>query len=142
MPNPYAIDLRERAVVAYESGEGSYATVAKHFSIGQRSVERWVARSRDTGSVAPLDRGGGWHSPVDLEMMHVVVREKPDRTTEELTRAYNRRVARLQRVHRSSLLRALRRTGYVFKKHVRGPQNRIGQMSKPSGARIAGGRRK
>lgn len=141
MPNAYAIDLRERAVATYESGAGSYASVADQFSISQRSLERWVARSRDTGSVAPWRRGGGWQSPVALDVMHAVVREKPDRTTEELTRAYNRRVRKAQRVHRSSLLRALRRTGYVFKKNVRGPQNRIAPTSKPNGAPIGDGRR-
>lgn len=122
MPNPYPIELRTRAVEAYECGEGSYAAVATRFSLSSRTLVRWVAREREVGSVAPFKKGGGWQSPVDLATMHGVVDEKPDGTTEELTRAYNRRVRKAQRVHRSSFLRALRRCGYVFKKNVRGPK--------------------
>jgi len=141
MPNPYPIELRERAVAAYEAGEGSYERVAQRFSVCSRSLVRWVARARDIGSVAPLKKGGGWQSPVELEAMHAVVRDKPDGTVEELTRAYNRRVRPLHRVHRSSFLRALRRSGYVFKKNVRGLWRASDPTSKPSGSPTWFGRR-
>ena len=104
--------LRERAVTAYETTGRSYA---RDFSIGQRTLERWVTRARETGSPAARERGGGQYSPVAIDVMLGVVTEKPDGTTEELTRLYNGRVGRAQRVHRSSLLRALRRLEYVFK---------------------------
>lgn len=116
MPNPYGLDLRQRAVTAYEAGEGSYGTIADRFSVHRRTLERWVERARRTGSAAAFDKGGGWYSPVDFDVMHAVVREQSDRTTEDLTRVYNRRVPKARRVHRSSFLRALRRAGYVFKK--------------------------
>ena len=38
-------------------------------------------------------KGGGWYSPVDIPLLHTLVGGRPDQTTEELTRAYNRRVA-------------------------------------------------
>lgn len=142
MPNPYPIELRTRAVTAYEAGEGSYERVAQRFSLCSRSLVRWVARARDIGSVAPAKKRGGWQSPVDLTVMHAVVKEKPDGTTEELTRAYNRQVGKAHRVHRSSLLRALRRCGYVFKKNVRGPQKPTAMTSAPSGSRTSSGRRR
>jgi transposase len=132
MPNAYPIELRTRAVATYEAGAGSYDSVARRFAISGRTLVRWVARDRELGSVAPFQRAGGWQSPIDLQVMQAVVGEKPDRTTEELTRVYNRRVPRPQRVHRSSLLRALRRCGYVFKKNVRGPQKPTGPTSTPS----------
>ena len=122
MPNAFPIELRDRAVAAYVAGGPSYAAVANQFSVSARTLLRWVTRMRETGSAAALRRGGGWHSPVDLAVMHAVVREKPDGTTEELTRLYNGRVGRPGRVHRSSFLRALRRSGYVFKKNARGPR--------------------
>jgi len=133
MPNPYPLALRERAVTAYETRGDSYAAVAEEFAIAQRTLERWVSRARETGSPAPQEKGGGWSSPVLLEVMHAVVAEKPDATVRELTRLYNARVPRAHRVSRSSLLRALRRTGYVFKKNARGPRKPIGPMSGPSG---------
>lgn len=54
MPNPYGLDLRERAVAAYEAGEGSYADIADRFSVAKRTLERWVERGRRTGSVAAI----------------------------------------------------------------------------------------
>jgi transposase len=87
----------------------------------------------------PAPKGGGWYSPVDIGLLHRLVRERPDQTTEEVRRAYNRRVAPEVRVHRSSILRALQRTGFVFKKNDRGQRNWIGPRSKPSGALFDGG---
>jgi len=139
MPNPYSMELRERAVAAYETGEGSYAVVAQRFSLSSRTLVRWVARGRDLGSIAPFDKAGGWRSPVDLEVLHAVVRDKADGTTEELTRAYNGRVPAAHRVHRSSFLRALRRCGYVFKKNARGPQKPTARTSARSAGRFSGG---
>lgn len=142
MPNPYPIELRERAVRTYEAGEGAYTEVATRFAVSPWTLLRWVQRWRETGAVAPLDKGGGWISPVDGEVMHAVVRDTPDATTEELTRAYNARVARPRRVHRSSFLRALGRAGYVFKKNVRGPQNRIARTSTRNARPSASGPRR
>jgi transposase len=139
MPNPYPTALRERAVRAYENSTDTYAEVATRFEIGLNTLLRWVQRARSTGEVAPFDKGGGWRSPVNLAVLHRLVAERPDRTTDELTRAYNRDVAPGARVHRSSVLRALRRTGYVFKKNDRDRRNRIERRFRPSDAPSSGG---
>jgi transposase len=138
MPNPYPVALRERAVRAYETGTETYAQVAARFAIGLNTLLRWVQRARRTGDVAPLDKGGGWRSPVDLVVLHRLIAARPDSTTEELTRAYNRE-APAARVHRSSVLRALRRSGYVFKKNAGDQRSRIVPASKPSAKRSAPG---
>ena len=124
MPNPYPTALRERAVRAYEGGAETYAEVAARFSIHLNTLVRGVQRQRERQTVMPAPRGGGWYSPVDIALLHALIREKPDRTTEELTRAYNQCAAPEAQVHRSSVLRALQRTGYVFKKNGRGPQSK------------------
>jgi transposase len=139
MANPYPVALRERAVRTYEDGVASYAEVADQFEIGAATLKRWVARIRETGSVTPLAKGGGWQSPVDLPTLHALVQQRPDTTTNELTRAYNRRVDRAARVHRSSILRALRRSGYVFKKNGPARRSSIVPMSKPNAAPSDGG---
>ena len=77
MPNPYPIDLRERAVRAYEAGDGMYAAVADRFSVNLWTLWRWVQRRRATGTVAACDKRGGWSSPVVLEVMHAIVRDTP-----------------------------------------------------------------
>lgn len=139
MANPYPLALRERAVRTYEDGVGTYAEVADELGLGVATLERWVRRARDTGSVAPLAKGGGWRSPVDLPVLHALVGERPDTTTDELTRAYNRRVARTARVHRSSVLRALQRSGYVFKKKGPGQPNSIVPASRLNDGPFAAG---
>lgn len=132
MPNPYPKELRERAVRAYESRTDTYKDVAARFAIGPATLMRWVQRQRDTGAVDPLVKGGGWASPVDWTVLKRLIDERPDQTTDELTRAYNR-VAPQDRVHRSSIWRARRRGGYVVKKNARGPRNKTARPSKLSG---------
>ena len=80
MPKPYDVAFRGRAVAAYEAGEGGYFALADLFGIGYRTLERWVAQYRATDSVAPRPRGGGWRCPIDLIVLHAVVRERPDGT--------------------------------------------------------------
>lgn len=139
MPNPYPIELRERAVRAYEIGDDAHTAVAERFGLNPWTLLRWIVRHRETGTVAPLAKGGGRASPVDVDVLETVVDETPDGTTDELTREYNRRVNRSRRVHRSSVLRALHRCGYVFKKNVRGPQSKSGPTSKRGARRSASG---
>jgi transposase len=117
MPAPHPIELRERVVRAYESGGESYENVAKQFDVAVRALQRWVKRFRSTGTCAPSPRGGGNFSQVDVELLEKLLVEGRDRTTHELTVHYNRLVPRRERVHRSSIHRALHRAGYVFKKN-------------------------
>jgi len=120
MPNPYPSELRERAVRAYEAGEGSYEAVAARFSISLSSLLRWVMRARTTGETTAWPKRGGWQSPVQIAVLRGVIAERADATCEEIRRAYNRRVTRGARVSRSSIVRAVRRAGYVLKKNARG----------------------
>jgi transposase len=140
MPNPYSIELRDRAVRTYETTDAGYTVVAKQFGVDRATLIRWVQRARRTGSAAAHPKRGGWTSPVDVALLERLIQGRPDMTTEELTRAYNREAARPRRVHRSSVLRALHRRQFVFKKNARDRRNKIVPMSTPSGARSSGGR--
>ena len=132
MPNPYPTELRERAVRAYESGSETYVAVAERFAVGEATLQRWVQRQRATGALDPLARGGGWTSPVNVPLLLAAVHERPDRTTSELTQAYNCRAAPAARVHRSSISRALQRLGYVCKENDPARRSTIGRASKPN----------
>jgi transposase len=135
MPNAHPIGLRERAVRAYQAGQGSYDVIGARFAIAPRTLQDWVARFRATGSVAPIPKGGGNPSPIDVKVLEGVLRERPDAVVDEIRTAYNDRVRRQARLHRSSILRALHRLGYVFKKNVQPPQSRIAPTSKRSEGR-------
>lgn len=89
-------------------------------NVDHRTLERWVARRRDTGSVAPAPKGGGWTCPIDRAVLRAVVGDAPDATVSALCAAYNRRVPRAQRTTRASFHGAMRREGFVLKKHARG----------------------
>jgi len=117
MPAPYDMAFRGRAVAAYEAGEGGYHELAALFRVGYRTLQRWVAQYRATDSVAPQPRGGGWRSPIAIIVLHAVVRERPDGTSEELCREYNRRVGRAASTSPASFRRAITREGYVLKKN-------------------------
>jgi hypothetical protein len=79
----------------------------RRVGISLATLVRWVSRARETGTLTPQAKAGEWRSPIDMALLHRLVHEKPDRTTDELTRAYNRAASPAARVYRSSILRAL-----------------------------------
>jgi transposase len=130
MAGPHALELRERAVRAYEAGEGALTTIAARFDIPRSALQEWVKLKRLTGEVAPRERGGGNPSNVNVSILEEVVGARPDGTTHEVAAEYNRRMKRSERVHRSSVYRALVRAGYVYKKNGYVRENRIDPTSK------------
>ena len=114
------VEFRERAVAAYTAGEGGYHDLARVFDIGYRTLQRWVAPERATGSVAPQPDAGGWRCPIDMTVLEAVVRGAPDATIAELCRTDHRRVPRAARTPRTSFGRAMRRADFVLNKNARG----------------------
>jgi transposase len=128
MAEAYPVALRTRVVDAYESGEGSYATVARRFALGSATVKRWVAQHRRDGHVNPKPKAGGTPSPVCGATVEDLVATLGDPTAGELTAAYNRG-RRGTRVHVSSMKRALHRHDYVVKKNAAGHKKWIARTS-------------
>ena len=54
-----SLDLRTRAVDAYQRREGSLDAIAARFAIGRASLIRWRALRRDTGALDPRPTAGG-----------------------------------------------------------------------------------
>ena len=130
MAEPYPIELRTRVVTAYEAGDGSYAMLAQQFAVGTATIKRWVRQQRDQGHVHPKPKAGGARSPVGGgELAHLIV-VLADPTAGELTAAYNRTRRGRQRVHVSSIKRALHRHDYVVKKNGVGRRKWTGPMSR------------
>jgi transposase len=129
MAEPYPIELRTRVVTAYEHDEGSYAMLAAQFAVGTATVKRWVRQHRREGHVHPKAKAGGTPSPVhgrDLDTLIIVL---ADPTAGELAAAYNRTRRGRQRVHVSSIKRALHRQDYVVKKNAAGRRKWTGPTS-------------
>lgn len=139
MAKPYSQELRERVKLAVESGQ-TQSEVAARFGIGTATVERYMARWRKTGSLAP-DKFGGHkkhrlaaHSDTVLKL----VREGPDQTLAKLG-------GELEKVNivvsRSALDRFLKASGLSYKKNaVRGGAQAQGRgRGQSRGARSAQG---
>jgi transposase len=137
MADIYDRVFRERAVTLYEQGDAGVHPVSDRLGIGYRTLQRWVAQLRRTGSLAPRPRGGGWTSRIDLALLTRVIDEVPDSTAAELCAAYNERVARTGRTSVSGIQRALKRLGFVFKKNARGRWKLTGRTSSRSATRSA-----
>ena len=133
------VELRERVVAAHAAGKGGVHTLADLFGIGYRTIQRWLARQRATGSVAPAPGSGGWRSPIDTVVLTALIREAPDATAAELCCEYNRRVGASQRTSVWGIGRARRRLGFVCKKNAHGQVKWIGPMSRRSGKRSSAG---
>ncbi len=129
MAEPYPVELRERVVRTYESGDGSYAEVGELFNVGEASVKRWVSRQRLFGSVAARPKAGGTPSPISAVEIEAIVVRLGDPTALEITCEFNRNRRGRARVHVSSVKRALHRFGYVVKKNAAGRWRVSGRTS-------------
>jgi transposase-like protein len=58
MPRPYSTDRRERALAAYEAGEGSQAMVARRYRVGERTLSGRLKAARE-GRRSPKPRARG-----------------------------------------------------------------------------------
>lgn len=135
MANAYSVELRERAVRAYRRGDGRLEDVAATFDVDPRTLQRWMAHERVTGSLVPKPKAGGWRCPITLPLLHAVIAEAPDATIAELCWEYNRRAAADAQTTVTSFGRAMRREGYVLKKNGRGRARSTARTSRRSGRR-------
>lgn len=53
MPAAYSVDLRKRAVSAYEKGEGTQPEIAQKYSISLSTLQKWLALKDETGAIVP-----------------------------------------------------------------------------------------
>jgi len=118
MAEPYPVELRERVVAAYESGIGSYATVAGLYGVGEATVKRWSWQYRREGDLTPRKKRGGNRSDICIEELEAIVASLGDANAGEITAEYNRWRRGKARRHVSSIKRALYRAGYVVKKNA------------------------
>lgn len=135
MAEAYPLELRARVVAAYEAGDGSYATVAVAFALGEATVKRWVWLGRKKGNLLPAAKGGGNTSSIAEADIEKMLRRMGDATAGELTFEFNRDRRGAERVHVSSMKRALQRCGYVVKKNAAGRWSLSAPSTSRSGRR-------
>jgi transposase len=91
MCSQLSLDLRQRAVDAYLTGDDTLDEVAARFAIGRASLVRWLRRHRQTGSVAAAVWKRGPKSRVGIAeelALRQAVEQQPDATLRELRDAF------------------------------------------------------
>ncbi len=115
----WSLDLRVRAVEAYNNGEGTLSEVAEQFNIGRRTLSLLLRLERETGTVEPSKNRGRPARRVDdagRDRIRLLVQGRPDATLDELTDAYNESSTPEDRISRQTMGREVRRLGLTRKK--------------------------
>jgi transposase len=119
MGAPYAQDLRDRVLAAYDRGMMTLE-IATLFKVSPAWSRRVKQRRREHGETSPRAMGGARVVKINLDRLRQLVVEQPDATTRELH----------QRLgcdcHESAVGMALNRLGLTFKKRRSLQASRIG----------------
>ena len=109
-----SLDLRRRIVEAYKNQEGSVRGLARRFKVGPRTVSRYLALERETGSLHPRKpKRLGARPKVDQAVLRELWAADPDATEQELADRLEERTG--VRVHRATIGRTLKRMGLTRK---------------------------
>lgn len=125
MAAPLSLDLRERIAAAVVAAEESHPLIAERFGVSVTTVERISRKQREGKSLEPRKHPG--RGPA-LEEKHFAwiraeVQRDPYISTYEVAGRFNKRFPK-NRVHRSTILRAMHHLGYSFKKNSARPAAR------------------
>lgn len=121
-----SMDLRERIVVAYRKGEGSYKVLAARFAVSRAVVGKLVRQQREQGTLEPQVHLRGRKPAIRgkmLERLRQHLSEHPDATLEERIEALG-----LDCVV-NTMWNTLRRLGWRYKKSHREPLSKIARTS-------------
>jgi transposase len=69
---PYALDLREKILRAYDEHRGSQRALAARFGVSRACIETLVQRRRSTGQMASRPHAGGRQPSGDPAALAVV----------------------------------------------------------------------
>ena len=135
--SPLSMDLRVRAVDAYENGEGTLQEIADRFCIGRTTLCDLLRLYRYAGTLEPSKTRGHKPKSVDdagRERIRELVAAQPDATIPELTDAYNAEAALT--ISEATMGREIRAMKLTRKKRRSGPSSATRPTSK-SGAKTS-----
>jgi transposase len=125
-----SLDLRQRIADAYAAKKGSIRGLADRFAVSKTTVEKILARVRETGAAAPRPHGGGPTPRLDAAhraTLRALVASRPDATLDELIAALAAAIG--VRVSNPTMSRVLRALGLPRKKSRRTRPSSTGPMS-------------
>jgi len=113
----YHIELRTKAIQAYEEGEGSQEEIASLLQISLSTFKRWLAMSRKGQPLQPMMENCGRPKKIDNAgeaIIQSLVKNNPSITLSELSAAYYKKNKII--VGRSVLSRTLQKLNLRYKK--------------------------
>jgi transposase len=116
---PYSVDLRQKILQEYESGERSQREIAEIFHVSISFMESLLRQFRATGQIAPKPHAGGPPSRIDdraRQLLRDWLQAQSDLTLEELAERLDTTLG--IRVCISRLCRVLQELGLRRKKRV------------------------
>lgn len=120
MPAAYSLDLREKAIAAYERGERKI-DVCRTLDISRNTLDQWLKLRRETGIVAPKTyRRGPKPKISDLDKFQQFVQEHGNLTQEEMAQKWSEQSVS---VTQPLIGQALRKIEYTRKKKVTSTKN-------------------
>jgi transposase len=135
MPKAYSADLRERVLLACESGTASRAAIAQRFSVCEATVYNWLWQAREEKRRAPKPHAGGPAPRLDaqgLSVLRELVAAQNDATLAEYAERLAARTG--VQVSQPTLCQTLRRLKLRRKKSRSGRANKSGPRSSRSAA--------
>ena len=118
MPGPYSLDLRRKAVLACEEGEGTQREIAEQFDIGLRTLKEWIFIKKETGDVQPKKHIHRGRLPViddkGLSFIKHIIDKKPDILISNIQELYGKKFN--VEVAQSMVSRALKKLNLRRKK--------------------------
>jgi transposase len=127
MGAPYAQDLRDRVLAAYDRGMKT-KEIADVFQVSRAWARRVKQRLRETGETTPRSMGGVTVIKIDLALLSNLVKHRPDATVRELHAMLGIDCSE------SGVWLALKRLGLSFKKRQSMPPNKTARTL-PAGVR-------
>lgn len=91
----YPVELRQKIVDAIDQQLGTHKEIAEMFGIAESYLYKLLCQRRETGSLAPLPRGGGAAAKLNEKQLLTLadlVAQHPDATLDELRRQLQRQV--------------------------------------------------
>jgi transposase len=128
MPKAFSKDLRERVVVAYNSGVGTIPKIAELFNLGKSTVGKYLSVYRATGDLTP---GKSTGRPSVLNKQHLSIIKKivlsaPDKTLQDYCIDFEKATG--MNIAKSTLWDACKLLDIRRKKRASTLKNKKGQM--------------
>lgn len=89
MPAAYSMDLRHKAVGAYDRGERK-SDVCRTLGISRNTLDQWLKRRQERGNVAPVTYRRGPKGKInDLEEFEAFAKENGNLTQQEMAQKWH-----------------------------------------------------